>query len=232
MKTIMLVVMMTVLLVSGMNPVAAQEEENRCISVEQTTEEVVPGVFLTYDSEVLCASMEPTGVYAVTVHVKNEDTSVERPVTIDRLFLSHTTPRPRMTAPEATVDVDGLPIELMPGSMKSFAVSGEYTLVQTGQGMKANLHLRAAGYANMDWEPFILGINVMLRSEDHDELDDLDDNGPPDWAPGPPPWAIDNDDENGGPPAWVPGPPPWAGEDDDDDDDNGGPPSWVPARRP
>jgi hypothetical protein len=231
MKTIVFAALMAVLLISGMNPVAAQEAEHPCISVEQTTEEVVPGVFLTFDSELLCAGMEPTGVYAVTVHVTNEGTSVERPVTIDRLFLSHTTPRPRMTAPEATVVVDGLPVELMPGSMKSFTVSGEYTLVQTGQGMKANLHLRAAGYATMDWEPFILGINVMLRSEEHDEMDDLEDNGPPSWVPGPPPWAADDDDDNGGPPPWVPGPPPWAGQ-NDDDDDNGGPPSWVPARRP
>ena len=41
--------------------------------------------------------------------------------------------------------------------------------------------------------------------------------GPPDWVPGPPPWAGANSSgasegaNGGGPPDWVPGPPPWAG---------------------
>ena len=45
-------------------------------------------------------------------------------------------------------------------------------------------------------------------------------SGPPEWVPGPPPWAGAEDADGasdgantGGPPDWVPGPPPWAGAD-------------------
>ncbi len=46
--------------------------------------------------------------------------------------------------------------------------------------------------------------------------------GPPDWVPGPPPWAGANSSgasegaNTGGSPDWVPGPPPWAGADQAD----------------
>ena len=55
--------------------------------------------------------------------------------------------------------------------------------------------------------------------------------GPPSWAPGPPPWAggTDDDDEStdDGPPSWVPGPPARGGGDDEGD---GGPPGGPPGR--
>jgi ABC-type cobalt transport system substrate-binding protein len=235
MKTIVLAVMLVGLLVIGMvaHPVAAQDEESFCVAADQSTEEVVPGVYLTYDSSFLCAGAPVSGEYEITVHVHYDDSSVEKPVTIETLLLSHTTPRPRFTMPHATAETTGLPLALMPSGAGEFMVSGVYELVQTGEGMKANLHLRAVGYANTDKDPFILGINVMLRSEDHDEMDDPENGGPPSWAPGPPPWADRDDNGNGGPPSWAPGPPPWAGDNGEEDDDNNGePPSSLPTRRP
>ena len=63
--------------------------------------------------------------------------------------------------------------------------------------------------------------------------------GPPEWVPGPPPWASAEDGNAapevanaGGPPDWVPGPPPWAGAEEgnaSEDANAGGPPDWVPG---
>ncbi len=65
--------------------------------------------------------------------------------------------------------------------------------------------------------------------------------GPPDWVPGPPPWAGANSSgasegaNGGGPPDWVPGPPPWAGANSSgasEGANGGGPPDWVPGPPP
>ncbi len=65
--------------------------------------------------------------------------------------------------------------------------------------------------------------------------------GPPEWVPGPPPWAGDNSSSasegaNGdGPPDWVPGPPPWAGVNSSGASagpNAGGPPDWGPGPPP
>ncbi|HUF54496.1 MAG TPA: hypothetical protein VMR52_12085 [Dehalococcoidia bacterium] len=104
-------------------------------------------------------------------------------------------------------------------------------------------------------------------ADDGDEADDagppegVNPSGPPDWLPGPPPWAgtedgaeIDTEGDDagppegvttGGPPDGVPGPPPHAGTGDDvdsdgEDGDTGppegvnqdSPPDWVPGPPP
>jgi hypothetical protein len=43
-------------------------------------------------------------------------------------------------------------------------VSGTYTLVNTDEGAKANLHFQALGRGVTTGEPFALGINAHLRA--------------------------------------------------------------------
>jgi hypothetical protein len=133
-----------------------------CSPVDQSTEEVLPGVTLTYDSSFLCTDAPDTGSYSVTVTVSNAASSSEA-VRIESLELSHTTPRPRGRAPSASADASGLPLTIAPGESASFTVSGSYQLVTTDEGKKANLHLRANGVGVSTNLPFQLGINVLLR---------------------------------------------------------------------
>ena len=215
-------------------PVNAQEGQG-CLAGEPKTAEIQEGITLTWDSSFHCMEVPQTGEYAVTVTLQNVATSQET-VLIETLGLFHTTPRPRGNVPSATAMPSGLPLTLAPGESGSVEVRGAYELVQTGDGYKANLHLRASGFVAATNDVIHLGINVMLRGEGYVE----DDNGePPSWAPGPPPWAGMGDDEDGeiedgGPPSWAPGPPPWAGEEDGeaDESEDGGPPSWVPGPPP
>ncbi|MBK8988318.1 MAG: hypothetical protein IPM39_19995 [Chloroflexi bacterium] len=191
----------------GVTATAAQES---CIATGQSTEEVLPGITITWDSAFHCEDAPDEGEYEFTVVVSNDANSSEA-VIIDTLALTHTTPRPRGQAPEATTEAPSLPTIIDPGESQSFTVSGSYTLVSVGAEKQANLHFRASGYGPTI-EPFYLGLNAMLRGEGVDE-------------PG-------NGTEPGGPPSWVPGPPPWAGDDDDDDGDGEGPPAWVPGPPP
>lgn len=224
----------------GVTATAAQES---CIATGQSTEEVLPGITITWDSAFHCENAPDEGEYEFTVTISNDANSNET-VIIEALALTHTTPRPRGQAPEATAETTDLPVVVAPGESQSFTVSGSYTLVTTGADKKANIHFRATGYGPTT-EPFYLGLNAMLRGEGVDPDDDDGPGGPPSWVtpgppswvPGPPPW-VDNDDDNDadggtppivpGPPAGVPGPPPWSGGDDDD----GGPPAWVPGPPP
>jgi hypothetical protein len=141
-------------------PASAQAQE--CQVMNQKTKEAIPGVFLTWDSAFLCPDAPDSGEYTVTINITNSETSVES-VTINDLFLSHTTPRPRRQAPKATAEANGLPLTIAPGETLSFTVSGTYEMVRTGAGMKANLHLRAKGFGDTSGVPFRLGINVMIR---------------------------------------------------------------------
>lgn len=146
-------------------PVSAQPQE--CAVVYQKTKEVAPGVFLTWDSSFRCLDAPDAGDYLVTINVTNSASSLES-VTINDLFLSHTTPRPRRQAPQATAEASGLPLTIASGETFSFTVSGTYTMVLTGNGMKANLHLRAKGTSDETADPFRLGINVKIRGSGTD----------------------------------------------------------------
>ncbi|GAB4445443.1 MAG: hypothetical protein OHK0015_47750 [Chloroflexi bacterium OHK40] len=132
-----------------------------CVPFDQSTETVVPGVTLTWDSSFRCESVPRAGTYTITVRLTNATTS-NQAVTVETLQLSHTTPRPRRQAPSASATPSGLPVTVGPGQTASFTVSGNYTLVTTNEGDKANLHLRARG-SNASGQPFQLGINVHLR---------------------------------------------------------------------
>jgi hypothetical protein len=235
-KTISILLLVALFFVSlVIQPATAQEGEG-CLAGEPKTAAMQDGITLTWDSSFLCMDVTQTGEYAITVTVQNDATSQET-VQIETLGLFHTTPRPRGNVPSATAMPSGLPLTLAPGESGSIEVSGSYELVQTGDGHKANLHLRASGYVLSTNDVIHLGINVMLRGEGFVE----DENGePPAWAPGPPPWAgtmgddEDGEIEDGGPPTWAPGPPPWAGEEDGeaDESEGDGPPSWVPGPPP
>ena len=143
----------------GTAPAAAQEV---CRVDDTSTQEVIPGVTLTWDSSFRCQNAPDQGTYRITVRVSNAAGSAEA-VTIDELVLSHTTPRPRGRAPSATAEAQGLPITVPPGGTDDFTVTGSYTLVRTDEGKKANLHLLALGEGVNSGRDFQLGINVHLR---------------------------------------------------------------------
>jgi hypothetical protein len=192
-----ILVMMSLLLSLVVTPALAQAQS--CQMSGQKTQQVLPGVTLTWDSSFHCWDVSSSGSHTFTVNISNAATNRE-PVSIDTLFLFHTTPRPRGRAPAATGAASGLPVVVAPGEARSFMVSGNYQLVSTDEGMKANLHFRGNGKGTTSGLPFRMGINVLLRSEG--SVEDGND-APPPWAGGPPPWA-------GGPPPWAGGPPPWA----------------------
>jgi hypothetical protein len=134
-----------------------------CEVRDRSREEVLPGVVLVWDSAFRCTDAPREGTYEVWVTVSNRDASVET-VRIRSVRLVHTTPRPGGEGPEATAEGSGLPIVVGPGETAGFRVSGEYQLVKTEEGWKANLHLQAFGRGTDSGERFRLGINVMLRA--------------------------------------------------------------------
>lgn len=141
-------------------PVLAQTQ--LCAQVDQSTEEVIPGVFLTWDSSFLCADAPDRDSYEFTVDVFNHANSTEA-VTITDLELTKTTPRPLGRGPAATGEAS-LPITVEPGDTKSFTVTGTYELVQTDEGKKANLHFTAFGEGVESGKSFELGINAHFRA--------------------------------------------------------------------
>ncbi len=148
----------------GFKKFGQPSEAEECEAEEQSTEIIAAGTTLSWDSALRCVDVADTGEYEFSVTVSNDFTSTQA-VTIDTLVLSHTTPRPRFQAPEAAVDtISGLPATIAPGMSAEFSVRGEYTLVQTGEGRKANLHFRAKGLTLDSGEPFLLGINLFLRA--------------------------------------------------------------------
>ena len=149
-----------VLLLFSANAVFAQQ---MCSLTDRSTEEVIPGVTLRWDSSFHCRDAPDTGGYQILVEAFNASESAEA-VTIESLGLSHATPRPAGEGPAATAVAEGLPIMLEPGESGDFTVSGEYELIETDEGKKANLHLRAGGVGSRSGEPFVLGINVLIRA--------------------------------------------------------------------
>lgn len=188
-------------------PATAQQ---MCQVSDESTEQVLPGVTLTYTSSFLCADAPDEGSYTFTVTVANAAESTEA-VTISDLTLQQTTPRPRGQGPDASGTAAGLPISVAPGETESFTVSGNYELVATDEGNKANLHFQASGQGTQSGSPFDLGINAFFRGAGAAEAGD-DNGGPSDD----PPNGGPGDDRGGGRPPWVPGPPPWADEREDD----------------
>jgi hypothetical protein len=160
MRRLLLPVLLVVGMALGIQPAAGQEN---CSVDDTSTQEVLPGVILTWDSSFRCEDAPDEGTYQITVQVANDAGSSEA-VRIDDLILSHTTPRPRGQAPDATAEPEGLPITVDPGETESFTVSGSYELVETDEGKKANLHLLALGEGVDSGEEFELGINVHLRA--------------------------------------------------------------------
>lgn len=177
-----------VALTAGAGPGFADAAD--CRVQDREAKEVLPGVTLRWDSAFRCTDAPGSGTYAITVSVSNDAASDEA-VELGGLRLSHATPRPRGQGPDASARASGVPLAIEPGGSASFRVSGDYELVSTDEGDKANLHLRAAGEGAQSGEPFRLGVNVHLRG------DGATENRSGERAGGPPPWA--------GPPAWARG---------------------------
>lgn len=138
------------------------------IRFDESDDEVLPGVTLIWGSSYVCLEADAEGTYRFTVDVRADANNVEA-VTIDGFILSHTTPRPRRgllfgQGPAATGDTDDLPLTLEAGESAEFEVTGEFELVETDEGEKANLHFRASGFGNTTGDPFHLGINAHFRA--------------------------------------------------------------------
>jgi hypothetical protein len=131
------------------------------VSEEQTDEVVAAGTTLSYDSALRCTNAPFSGDYRFTVTIQNSATSAST-VVLERLLLTHTTPRPGGSGPVASGSTADLPLTLAPGARTQVTVSGDYTLVQTGARRHANLHFCLSGRAENSEEPFSLGINAFI----------------------------------------------------------------------
>ncbi|MGH2449820.1 MAG: hypothetical protein ACRDGE_00825 [Candidatus Limnocylindria bacterium] len=158
---VILVVFGVIVALGLATPVFAQTQV--CTLVDRSSKEVIPGVFLRWDSSFLCADAPDRGTYEFTVQVLNRARSAEA-VRINRLRLIKTTPCPRGNCPAATGEASGLPIRVAPGQRRSFTVSGTYKLVKTDEGKKANLHFTAFGKGVRSGKSFKLGINAHFRA--------------------------------------------------------------------
>lgn len=161
-RTRSLILVTVVLMLVGLTAGTALALQT-CGVVDTETEEVLPGVTLTWDSSFLCADAPDSDTYQFTVTVNSAASSSES-VTIESIELTHTTPRPGGSGPSATGTASGLPLSLAPGGSGSFTVSGTYELVQTDEGKKANLHFQAHGAGDASGESFSLGINAHFRA--------------------------------------------------------------------
>lgn len=134
-----------------------------CLAEEQSSEEVLPGITLTWDSAFRCLNAPEEGVYEFNVIVEADADSTALAV-VQAITLTHTTPRPLNVAPDASVDdVTGLPFTIAAGEVHTFTVSGEYELAAAGVARLANLHFCATGYDDATGTPFYLGLNTFLR---------------------------------------------------------------------
>lgn len=222
-------------------PALGQSESPTCVAGEPTTELVTDGVTMTFDSDLTCSDAADAGTYSITVAVANDAASTAG-VHIEEIALSHATPRTGGSSPEAgDPSASGLPLTLAAGEAGSFEVTGDYSLVQTDEGGKVNLHLRASGLTDDDEAaPFVLGINVHIRAPgvvDDDNNDGDEPSGRPDWVPGPPPWVLEMFERlaAAGFPFFTDGPPNSEPSNEGPTDERGGPPpDWVqlppPAR--
>ena len=156
-------------------------DEEVCLSEGQSTEEVLPGVTLTWDSALRCLNAPVQGQYAFTVTLA-ADSGNGTSVVIDDVALTHTTPRPLGQAPTADIDATtGLSLTLAADGQGAFSVTGSYEMVITGATQKANLHFCATGRDPSSGELFYLGLNTFLR--DGDDGDDGSGNGAPPTPP-------------------------------------------------
>lgn len=168
-------------------------ESEACSVLKTTSQEVLPGITLTYDSAIWCQGVSDEGSYRITATIGNSATSVEG-VVIDALALRLTTPRPRGQTPSVELEADaGLPLRVEPGMVSNLTLAGTYALVATGDGKKANVHIHARGYGENSGVRFNLGINIHLRGEGTAERDTVE-AGRPVVPPGPPfevppPWT-------------------------------------------
>ena len=156
------------------DPPPPPDDVQVCVAEEQSTEEIVPGVTLTWDSALRCLDAPDEGVYAFNVRVESAitDTTVVlmQPVTMQGVTLTHTTPRPLGQAPDASVDmVTGLPFTIESGQVQTFTITGTYELATAGVARLANLHFCATGYDNATRQPFYLGLNTFLRGPGMDD---------------------------------------------------------------
>jgi hypothetical protein len=139
------------------------QAQQTCIPVDSSgPEEVIPGVTLSWTSSYLCADAPNGDSYTFEVLVTNADST--EAVTIDDLTLRHTTPRRRGAGPDASAGASGLPVTIAPGTSATFTVSGDYELIQTDEGLKANVHLTASGEGAASGRQFNLGINAHFRA--------------------------------------------------------------------
>lgn len=147
-------------------PAAGQQA---CQPLERQTETLSSGVTLSWDGSFWCADND--GSFQVTMVVEVNPSSAA--VGITDVVLRHTTPRPRGTTPSGsfTAQIDGLTV----------TVTGNYSLVTTDEGAKANIHFTAVGTA--EGEPFRLGFNVHLRGEGAVEDGGNGDGRPPNVGP-------------------------------------------------
>jgi hypothetical protein len=136
---------------------------DHCDPTDQTTKTVARGTTVTYDSAFDCRDAARTGDYEVAVTVANAVDSAGT-VRIDGIALGHTTPRPRAQAPDAGAATSDMPVDVQPGSEVSLRVTGDYELVDTDEGAKANLHLRLSGSTVNSGGSAVLGVNVHLRA--------------------------------------------------------------------
>ncbi|MCK6585804.1 MAG: hypothetical protein L6Q49_22090 [Anaerolineales bacterium] len=177
-KTIFALLVSVALALTGFRPVLAQAAT--CVVAETSTEEVIAGVTLTWDSAFHCPNSPETGDYSITVNVQSDGASTESVVleSIELLI----TPLPGGEAPEATAEASGLPLTVAPGASGSFGISGTAELTQTDEGMKANLHLRVSGVGGTTNTPLQLGVNIILNEGEVDD-DDPEDPGEPGDGP-------------------------------------------------
>lgn len=231
----LLSVVLALSVLAGISGATVADHDVACEPGEMNSEQVSSGVTLTWVGAYYCLDAHDAGSYNLTVEFTNEADSTES-VTIDNLTLFNTSPRPFNQGPEANGSSGDLPITVAPGETGNFNVHGDYELIETDEGKKANLNFRVGG--SVDDEPLALGLNVLIRAEGV-ELEE-DGSGPPEGVPPGPPEdtpSDDGSDEEGGPPDWVPGPPPWAGGEEDDEGDGppegvpGGPPADIPAEQ-
>lgn len=96
----------------------AVNAEQTCVAVDQSAKEVLPGVFLKWDSSFLCANAPDTDTYKIEVRVWCELASGES-VTLEQVVLMHKTPRPRGRTPTGMKTGDTLPVTVAQEAMKA-----------------------------------------------------------------------------------------------------------------
>ncbi|MFW6074597.1 MAG: hypothetical protein ACOC9Y_03320 [Chloroflexota bacterium] len=206
-------------------------EDLSCEPQEAGAVEVAPGIRLAWAGSYHCGNAPESGTYNLTVDVANSADS-DGSLSIDGLELIRMTPRPINQGPNATATANDLPATVEAGDSTTFTISGDYELVETDEGWKANLIFRVT-VSDDSGEVHHLGMNALFRGSGADF--EAEDEGRPEGVPDGPPEGIseNQDDENweedAGPPSWVePGGPP-GGVPGGQGDESGGPepPSWV-----